>query len=164
MLTRILLRWSNWPIPTPSDDLLAVTKPASFPTARIAADSLALTVLWAFLAVLGVILMFLLSLLGQTQSDQLRRFGGDVGVLVAWTSVAGLTLHATRYLIARAVSRSVEGEYFREHLRTSGQAQAMGGAVEMIRRPGVEALTRPRDFDLVIQLVLGILIFQSQHF
>jgi hypothetical protein len=164
MLTRTLLRWSNWPIPNPSDDLLGVTKPASFTTARIAADSLALGFLWGIGLILGLILMILLGAVGQTQSDELRRTGGNIGLFIATTSLVGFVLHLIRYLIARSGSLAIENQYFHEHLRTSGQAQAMGTTIEMVRRPALEALTRPRDLDLLLQVVLGFLIFQSQRF
>jgi hypothetical protein len=98
MVTRLLLRLASRPIPLQSDEMLGSIKPASFPTARTAADSLALASLWIFGVAAGIGLMFVLSAVGQTQSHELWRIGGDVGLAVACVCAAGFFLQAVRFL------------------------------------------------------------------
>jgi hypothetical protein len=103
-------------------------------------------------------------MLTRPQSPEAWMIGGDVGLAIVVAGVVGVILHVLRFLLARSTSNEIEKQFIRAHGRTSGQAQAMGAKVEMVRRPAVEALTGPRDTDLLVQIVIGVGIAYAGRF
>jgi hypothetical protein len=164
LITRYLLRLSGRLVPRESDEVLRSVKPASFAVARIAADCLSLAVLWGYGAVAGLSLALVLGLLGSTRSHELWRIGGDVGLILAIPSVLGVALYVPRFVAARLTSDRIENRLFMQRLASRPRGRSGEAKAPDVRTPVVELLTKPRDLDVLLLVVAGLLIANAAQF
>jgi hypothetical protein len=165
-MTRVtdwLVTVSDRLIPSSSDQVLKLISPASFQMARHESRELALTFIWGVAAILGMIFMILLSAGGHVISRSASDDGLVVGLFLTWFSVAGLWLHATKYLAARTTKKSIERAYTRRVGWPSSKDAALGQDVSEVRPGLLLALTRSTDWDLVIQGLLGVAVTMLMH-
>ncbi len=165
-MTRVtdwLVTVSDRLIPSSSDQVLKLISPASFQVARHESRELALTFIWGVAAILGMVLMLVLSAGGNVIGRSAANDGLVVGLFLTWFSIAGLWLHATRYLAARTTKKAIERAYTRRVGRPSSKDAVLGQDVHE-ERPGVVlALTRSTDWDLVVQGALGVAVTILMH-
>jgi len=164
VIRRSLLRLSGRLVPLESDEVLRMVRPASFPVARIAADCLSLALLWGCGALAGLGLALVLGLLGSTRSHELWRIGGDVGLILAAPSGAGVALSIPRFVVARVTSDRIEDRLLMRRLSFRPRGLAGEGEAVEVRAPVVELLTKPRDLDVLVQLIVGRLIANAAQF
>jgi hypothetical protein len=164
VITSSLLRLSGRLVPLESDEVLRMVKPASFPVVRIAADCLSLALPWRCGALAGLGLALVLGLLGSTQSHELWRIGGDVGLILAAPSGVGVALCVPRFVVARVTSDRIEDRFLMQRLSSRPRGLSSEGEAVEVRAPVVELLTKPRDLDVLLQLMVGLLIANAAQF
>jgi len=155
-INRWLVRASDRIVPCSSDETLRLVKPASFYLARRSFDELGLAMVWGGGAIFGMVLMGVLTAAGRAISDSAGQASLLIGTGLTWFAIAGLCLHAGRYLIAEYGGRAVERDYVGRIGRTSSKDAALGQAVTPARPRLLLALTLSTDWDLLIQLGVGV--------
>ena len=143
-------------VPASSDETLRLIKPASFYFARRAFDELGLAMVWGGCVILGMVVMGVLTVGGRAISASAGQTGLLIGVGISWFAFAGLCIHASRYLIAEYAGRAIERKYVRRIGRTSSKDAAFGQTVTPARPRLLLTLTRSTDWDLLIQLAVGL--------
>ena len=150
-MTDRLVQIANRPIPSPSQEMLRVTKPASLSVSARAYDELALTFLWAVLALGALLLMF-------GAAVAFDRYGLLAGSVITWFCGVGVFIHGARYELAEIVARRIEGRYKRCYGRRSSVDSAKGQAVADESPSSILRLTRSSDWDFLVQFVAGMAI------
>jgi hypothetical protein len=157
-MTGLLVSAARWLGPSMPADLIASTRPATYTVAVHAEDELALTVVWASLAVLSAGLMVVLAAAGSQISGPLGGVGLRTGKVLAAGSVCGLCIHCLRYMIAETSSRLGERRFQHRTGMKSAVAARVKGDVEEQRHPVISVLTKSTDLDLLVQLAVGLAI------
>ncbi len=109
--------------------------------------------------ILTGVLSFATSSSGQTGG----RAGLTIGTAISLFCVAGVWLHAGRYLIAEIGTRAIERAYRLRHGRSSADDLGLGHKVPCEASTVMLRLTSSQDWDLVIQGLLGAAIAVALH-
>ena len=157
-LTDWLLGVSDRLIPSSSDQVLKLIRPASFQVSRHETREIALASLWGAAAIVSMVLMLMLSAAGHAISPGAGDNGLLAGLFLTWLSVAGIVIHGARLLAARAARKWIERAYMRRVGRPSSKDAALGQQVHEERPQVLLALTRSTDWDFVVQGVLGVVL------
>jgi hypothetical protein len=165
-MTRVtdwLVRISDRLIPSSSDQVLKLIRPASFQVARHETREISLAFIWGVGSILGMVLMLLLTAGGNAISRHAGDDGLLVGLFLSWLSFAGVLLHGARYLAALATKNSIERTYVRRFGQPSSKSAALGHQVQEERPRVLLVLTRSTDWDLALQGLVGLALMVLTH-
>jgi hypothetical protein len=126
--------------------------------AQQAADELALTVVWAALALLTAVLMLGFATASPPLAAPVRDVGLTACRVLVVASVVGLGIHCIRFMIAEFSSRLGERRFRLRRGMASALAARVSGPVQEERQPIPRLLTAATDLDIVIQIVVGLIV------
>lgn len=150
-------------IPSSSDQVLRLIRPASFQVARHETRELSLAFIYGVAAVVALVVMVIMSAAGHAISPQAGDIGFVIGLILTWFAFAGLVVHCARYLVARATKNYIERAYRKRVGRSSSKDAALGHQVIEGKPRLLLALTHSTDWDFAIQAVIALALTTVTH-
>ncbi len=160
-MTRIsgaLVRLAGRIVPSSSDEVVKIIRPASAKLYRQALDELGLAIVWAGAMIAGLLLLLAVAAAGHQVGGVVEQCANLIWLAYGWFTFAGLCLHGTRFLLADQTTRRVESAYVRRHANRSSKDAALGREVKDASPSVVLGLTKSTDWDLVLQAVISLLL------
>jgi hypothetical protein len=124
---------------------------------RAADEELSLAFFWGVFVVAAIIVMIGASAVGARVSIALGHAALAVSTGLVVVGVTGVLLHGGRYMIAGLTERIDEWWFRRTHGMEDWYAAAKGEPVTQKRHPLLSVLVMSSDWDLAIQVVIGVL-------
>src|SRR2546423_6047695 len=160
-MTRIsgaLVRLAGRIVPSSSDEVVKIIRPASAKLYRQALDELGLAIVWAGAMIAGLLLLLAVAAAGHQVGGVVEQGANLIWLAYGWFTFAGLCLHGTRFLLADQTTRRVESAYFSRHSNRSSKSVALGSEVKDASPSVVLRLTRSTGWDPSIHAATDLLL------
>jgi len=158
LISGALVRLAGRIVPSSSDEVVKIIRPASAKLYRQALDELGLAMVWAGAMIVGLLLLLAVAAAAHQVGGVAERGANLIWLAYGWFTFAGLCLHGTRFLLADQTTRRLESAYVRRHANRSSKDAALGSEVKDASPSVVLRLTRSTDWDLVLQAVIALLL------